>query len=161
MLAYCANTHFSPRCQYAAGFTYFICSNILIFLFLFLNFYSKSYKKKGLKKEIEDDYVKNHNGVKTNGVCKNGVLKDVKENGSKADTNVDTNILDDIPYEVEMGGGDYIKDGKRYITRRTAKAAYGAEYDFDSLTNKWSPDSHSKVSLRLIFCDDGIRWLEC
>lgn len=142
MLAYCANTHFSPRCQYATGFTYFICSNILVFLFLFLNFYSKSYKKKYFEKVTDRDYTKSHNGVKTNGVFKNGITKDVKENGSQGEdvhnneNKNANNAKDDIPYEVERGCGDYIKDGKTYITRRTAKAAYGSEHDFESLIKK-------------------------
>lgn len=135
MLVYCAWTHFSPRCQYAAGFTYFICSNILIFLFLFLNFYSKSYKrKKDIEKEIRDEYARCRNGVKANGVHTNGFAKEVKENGVPGKESNDEQ--DDIPYEVNKACGDYIKDGKVFITRRTAKATYGPEYDFDSIMKK-------------------------
>lgn len=134
MLVYCAWTHFSPRCQYAAGFTYFICSNITIFLFLFLNFYTKSYKrKKDVEKEIKNEYAKSRNGIKTNGVHTNGFTKEVKENRG----NDDNDTKDNNPYEVIKACGDYAKDGKVFITRRTAKAAYGPEYDFDSIIKKW------------------------
>ncbi|XP_075970163.1 very long chain fatty acid elongase 7-like [Anticarsia gemmatalis] len=138
MLTYCAWTHFSPRCQYASGFTYFICSNITIFLFLFLNFYSKSYKKRNVEKEIKEEYEKAHNGVKTtttNGVCKNGV-KQKKENGVHGnDSKSVSNITEQIPYD-RNACGDCVKDGQYYLSRRTPKATYGAEYDFDSIIKK-------------------------
>lgn len=140
MLTYCAWTHFSPRCQYASGFTYFICSNITIFLFLFLNFYTKSYKKrnlekKNIEKEIKEEYDRAHNGVKTNGVCKNGV-NNKKENGLQgSDCKIVSNI-EEIPCVVNKACGDYVKDGKFFLSRRMAKTACGAEYDFDSIIKK-------------------------
>ncbi|CAB3228025.1 unnamed protein product [Arctia plantaginis] len=137
MLAYCSWTHFSPRCQYASGFTYFICSNITIFLFLFLNFYYKSYKKSRTEKEIKDEYEKAHNGAQTskNGVCKNGV-KQKKENGVHACVcKTISNLEDDVPYDIKAGG-DYIHDSNFILSRRTGKTTYGAEYDFDSIIKK-------------------------
>ncbi|XP_049865777.1 elongation of very long chain fatty acids protein 7-like [Pectinophora gossypiella] len=141
MLAYCSWTHFSPRCQFAVGFTYFISANVIIFLFLFLNFYSKSYKKqRDAEKEIKEEYEKARNGVKRNGVCQpNGVTEEKcekKENGLCAGDSKDIPNLEDIPYEVNKPCGDYIKNGKVFLTRRTAKATYGAEYDFDSIIKK-------------------------
>ncbi|XP_026729754.1 elongation of very long chain fatty acids protein 7-like isoform X1 [Trichoplusia ni] len=140
MLTYCAWTHFSPRCQYASGFTYFICSNITIFLFLFLNFYTKSYKKrnmekKNVEKEIKEEYERAHNGVKTNGVCKNGVNQK-KENGLHGNDCKSAPNIEENPCEVNKACGDYIKDGKLLLTRRTTKSAFGAEFDFDSIINK-------------------------
>lgn len=87
------------------------------------------------ERELKGEYAKGRNGVKANGVYTNGVTKDVKENGSTGNNIKDTK--DDIPYEVNKAGGDFIKDGKVYLTRRTAKAAYGPEYDFDSIIKKW------------------------
>lgn len=51
--------------------------------------------------------------------------------------NDDNDTKDNNPYEVIKACGDYAKDGKVFITRRTAKAAYGPEYDFDSIIKKW------------------------
>ncbi|XP_041976168.1 elongation of very long chain fatty acids protein 7-like isoform X2 [Aricia agestis] len=96
MLAYCAWTYNSPRCQFAVGFTYFISANVTIFLILFLNFYSKSYKK---SKEF-----KSENGFT---VCK--PVKDEKEDGFNT-------------FGVDKICGDYVKDGQVYLSRRTAKA---------------------------------------
>lgn len=143
MLAYCLWTYFSPRCQYATGFTYFISANVIIFLFLFLNFYSKSYKKqRDAEKEIQQEFEKSQaarNGVKKNGVCKsNGVAAecDKKENGMCAGDCKNIPNVEDVPFEVNDPCGDYAKDGKVFLTRRTAKAAFGAEYDFDSIIKK-------------------------
>ncbi|XP_028162550.1 elongation of very long chain fatty acids protein 7-like [Ostrinia furnacalis] len=131
MLVYCAWTHFSPRCQYASGFTYFICANVTIFLLLFLNFYSKSYKaKKNVEKEIKEVHEKTRNGIKSNGVKTNGVTQS-EENGK-----IHKNADDDTPYEVNNICGDYEKDGKVFLTRRTAKTAFGPQYDFDSIIKK-------------------------
>lgn len=131
MLVYCAWTHFSPRCQYASGFTYFICANVTIFLLLFLNFYTKSYKaRKSVEKEIKEVHEKTRNGIKTNGVKTNGVTP-CEENG------IHKNNDEDTPYEVNnICCGDYQKDSKVYLTRRTAKAAFGPQYDFDSIIKK-------------------------
>lgn len=130
MLVYCAWTYNSPRCQYSVGFTYFISANVTIFLALFLNFYTKSYKK---KKNLE---AKKENGVLTN-VFKNSNVNGVadkcemKENGTcKDEINGD---IEELPFEVNKACGDYIKDGKVFLTRRTAKAAFGPDYDFDSI----------------------------
>lgn len=135
MLSYCAWTYFSPRCQYATGFTYFISANVTIFLLLFLNFYSKSYKSRG--KITKDNTEKAQNGVKTD-LKQNGVTDRCKkkENGVCAENCKEFNNLEEIPYEVEKGCGDYIKDGKMFITRRTAKAAYGPQLDFDDIIKK-------------------------
>ncbi|XP_026751278.1 elongation of very long chain fatty acids protein 7-like [Galleria mellonella] len=137
MLLYCVWTHFSPRCQYAAPFTYFISANVTIFLVLFLNFYAKSYKnRKGSEKKIESDQT-TRNGF-SSGICKpNGITPDkLEENGvSKRDCK-SSGELEEIPYEVNKGCGDYTKDGKVFMTRRTAKAAFGPEYDFDSIIAK-------------------------
>lgn len=141
MLSYCAWTHYSPKCQYAAGFTYFISINVTIFLLLFLNFYFKNYKNR--KEAKENGKVQNgisnststNDNLKTNGVAEkcekkeNGVCPDHEVNGK-------TNIEELIPFEVNKACGDYIKDGKVYLTRRTAKSAYGQEYDFDSIVKK-------------------------
>ena len=131
MLFYCAWTYNSPRCQYAVGFTYFISANVTIFLILFLNFYTKSYKN---KKNLE---AKKENGVHTNGFKNSNVhgvsIKcDKKENGICKNDKINDDI-EEIPYEVNKPCGDYIKDGKVYLTRLTAKAAYGPDYDFDSI----------------------------
>lgn len=131
MLTYCTWTHFSPRCQYASGFTYFICSNITIFLFLFLNFYSKSYKKRNVEKEIKDEYEKAHNGVKT---ITNGV-KQKQENGVRASACKTISNLEEVPIDIKAGG-DYIHDSNFFLSRRTGKTTFGAEYDFDSIMKK-------------------------
>ncbi|CAH2107728.1 unnamed protein product [Euphydryas editha] len=131
MLSYCAWTYNSPRCQYATGFTYFISANVTIFLLLFLNFYSKSYK---MKRES-----KKENGKISNGFNKqNGVTDEceMKKNGLCPEANTDTPNIEEIPFEVNKACGDYIKDGKVFLTRRTAKAAYGPKYDFDSIMKK-------------------------
>ncbi|KAG6465127.1 hypothetical protein O3G_MSEX014949 [Manduca sexta] len=132
MLAYCAWTHFSPRCQYASGFTYFICTNITIFLFLFLNFYSKSYKKR-IEKKVNADSETRNGETKANGVC-NGVKRN-NENGVNGNCK-NVPYLEEIPYEVDAACGDYSKDGSVYLTRRTAKGAFSSEYDFDSIIKK-------------------------
>ncbi|XP_072940387.1 very long chain fatty acid elongase 7-like isoform X2 [Epargyreus clarus] len=137
MLSYCAWTYFSPRCQYATGFTYFISTNVTIFLILFLNFYSKSYKSKARLAAKEPHKENAQNGMK-NGVKQNGVTEKCKEkeNGVCGDNCKNAPNLEDIPYEVNKGCGDYIKDGKVYLTRRTAKAAYEPQLDFDSIIKK-------------------------
>lgn len=141
MLSYCAWTHFSPRCQFASGFTYFISGNVTIFLLLFLNFYSKSYKNKKAK-VIDDENEKAQNGS-TNGICKplNGFASEKYENGENGMHRKNCNNISDLEevnkaYEVNKACGDYMKDGKVFLTRRTAKAAYGPEYDFDSIIKK-------------------------
>lgn len=137
MLVYCAWTHFSPRCQYASGFTYFICANVMIFLFLFLNFYSKSYKgKKDVEKEIKEEYQKTRNGIKANGVKANGVTQKSEKGNGLHRNDCKNSEADDVPYEVNNACGDYEKDGKVYLTRRTAKSAFGPEYNFDSIIKK-------------------------
>jgi hypothetical protein len=143
MLVYCAWTHFSPRCQYASGFTYFICTNVTIFLFLFLNFYSKSYKgKKNIEKQIKEEYEKTRNGVKSNGVTK--TIDVNAQNFKKEENGVHRNDIknkadledDNVPYEVKNDCGDYEKDGKVYLTRRTAKAVHGPNYEFNNIIKK-------------------------
>lgn len=141
MLAYCAVTHFSPRCQYAAGFTYFISANVTVFMFLFLNFYSKNYKKqRDAAKEIKEEFERTRNGINKNGVTKpNGVTKDKseeKENGMCGDCCKGIPNLEEIPYEVNDPCGDCPTDGKVFLTRRIAKAPLGPEYDFDSIIKK-------------------------
>ncbi|XP_026486124.1 very long chain fatty acid elongase 7-like [Vanessa tameamea] len=131
MLSYCAWTYNSPRCQYATGFTYFISANVTIFLLLFLNFYSKSYK---IKKESKKENTNTSNGFnKQNGVTEKC---EMKENGVCREENNDNPSIEEIPFEVNKACGDYIKDGKVFLTRRTAKATYGPEYDFDSIIKK-------------------------
>ncbi|XP_028026396.1 elongation of very long chain fatty acids protein 7-like isoform X2 [Bombyx mandarina] len=126
MLAYCAFTHFSPRCQYAAGFTYFICTNITIFLFLFLNFYSKSYK--GNEKELKEK--QNLDGTKADG-CNNGYsVNGACGNACKFAS------LEDVPHNVTVPCGDFTKNGKVFLSRRTAKAAFGDKLDYDSIIKK-------------------------
>ncbi|KAM3961963.1 very long chain fatty acid elongase 7 [Aphomia sociella] len=139
MLIYCSWTHFSPRCQYAAAFTYFISANVTIFLVLFLNFYAKSYKiRKDLKKKIENDQGSRNGTTNFNGICKSNGIKPEKCEGNgvhKRDCKT-TAELEEIPYEVNKACGDYTKDGKVFMTRRTAKAAFGSEYDFNSIIPK-------------------------
>ncbi|CAK1603818.1 unnamed protein product [Parnassius mnemosyne] len=136
MLSYCAWTHFSPRCQYVPGFTYFISANVTIFLILFLNFYVKNYKLKKDKeyKNTENKAILNgiQNNIKTNGIAKkcsdaNGVVGDI----CKGIPN-----LEEIPCDVEKVCGDFIKDGKAYLTRRTCKSAYAPKCGFEHMTNK-------------------------
>ncbi|XP_053602818.1 very long chain fatty acid elongase 7-like [Plodia interpunctella] len=137
MLAYCTWTYFSPRCQFATGFTYFISGNVTLFLLLFLNFYYKSYKIKRSSDKTEKINDK-QNGI-TNGICKpKGFASDIYENGDNVQINDKKDIPDseEIPYEVNNACGDYAKKGKIFLTRRTAKAAYGPEYDFDSIIKK-------------------------
>ncbi|XP_034824362.1 very long chain fatty acid elongase 7-like [Maniola hyperantus] len=146
MLSYCAWTHYTPRCQYAAGFTYFISINVTIFLLLFLNFYAKNYKNRmEAKKEnesVQNGFSNSNVNHKFNGVSDsnnhnhkaNGVSEKCEKNECH-ETNGKTNI-EEIPCEVNKACGDYIKDGKVFLTRRTAKAAYGPEYDFDSIIKK-------------------------
>lgn len=152
MLFYCAWTYNSPRCQYAVGFTYFISANVTIFLLLFLNFYSKSYKN---KKNIES---KKENGKVTNGFNspnQNGVSDkcDKKVNGTCREDKSDTDI-EEIPFEVNKACGDYIKDGKVFLTRRTAKAAYGPDYDFDSIKKWFSFENIIDCSIETDVCDE-------
>ncbi|XP_045446289.1 elongation of very long chain fatty acids protein 7-like [Melitaea cinxia] len=135
MLSYCAWTYNSPRCQYATGFTYFISANVTIFLLLFLNFYAKSYK---MKRDSKKENDKTSNGFnKQNGVMdeRNGGC-DMKENGICREANTDAPNIEEIPFEVNKACGDYTKDGKMFLTRRTAKATYGSEYDYDSIMKK-------------------------
>ncbi|XP_023937822.2 elongation of very long chain fatty acids protein 7 [Bicyclus anynana] len=138
MLSYCAWTHNSPRCQYAAGFTYFISINVTIFLLLFLNFYSKNYK---IRKEAMKQNGKAQNGFSNsspNNHKMNGVSEkcEKKENGVCHETNGTTIIDDDTPLEVNKACGDYIKEGKVFLSRRTAKSAHGPDYDYDSIIKK-------------------------
>ncbi|XP_050342667.1 elongation of very long chain fatty acids protein 7-like [Nymphalis io] len=131
MLSYCAWTYNSPRCQYATGFTYFISANVTIFLLLFLNFYSKSYK---IKKDCKKENIKTSNGFnKQNGTTDKSEMKD---NGVCREEKNDSPSIEEIPFEVNKACGDYIKDGKVFLTRRTAKATYGPEYDFDRIIKK-------------------------
>ncbi|CAG9785324.1 unnamed protein product [Diatraea saccharalis] len=139
MLLYCAWTHFSPRCQYASGFTYFISGNITIFLLLFLNFYSKSYKgKKNVEKEIKEEYKKLRNGVKTNDTNKPIVI--ATQNGKKEENGFHRNNVNNInelnDNTVLNGCRDYSKDAKVFLTRRPAKEALGPHYDYDSVIKK-------------------------
>ncbi|XP_059061407.1 elongation of very long chain fatty acids protein 7-like [Achroia grisella] len=136
MLVYCCWTHFSPKCQYSAPFTYFISANVTIFLLLFLNFYVKSYKsRKTAEKKIESDQS-TRNGI-TNGFSKsNGITPDKSEENGIHRRLKNTEELDDVPYQVNKTCGDYTKDGKVYMARRTATAAFGSEYNFDSIITK-------------------------
>ncbi|KAG7299704.1 hypothetical protein JYU34_016702 [Plutella xylostella] len=151
MLSYCVWTHYSPRCQYATGFTYFISINVTIFLVLFLNFYSKSYKgKKKPQIDETEPFEKTRNGVERNGINKvqNGIKNGVKaQNGFEkceakepfmrcGDIGGDASETEDVAHEVNVPYGDYSKNGKMYLTRRTAKAVNGPEYDFDSKIKK-------------------------
>ncbi|CAK1553382.1 unnamed protein product [Leptosia nina] len=101
MLLYCVWTHFSPRCQYAAGFTYFISFNVIVFLLLFLNFYSKSYKSKGSKRDESIEVQNGHcklNGAKLNvGDKENGIYKNGSLNGTQVP--YDTNAFKDMKIE--------------------------------------------------------------
>lgn len=135
MLLYCAWTYSSPRCQYATGFTYFISANVTIFLLLFLNFYTKSYKKgKDQDSEIKEEYQKSRNYVKNNVFTANGKPEcEKKENGK---CKGDCKDVDEVPYEVNHACGDYIKNGKVFLSRRTANATFGAKVDFDSIIKK-------------------------
>ncbi|OWR40661.1 putative Elongase [Danaus plexippus plexippus] len=134
MLLYCAWTHNSPRCQYASGFTYFIFINVTIFLILFLNFYYKNYK---IKMDAKKEYEKTQNGVRTskhtNGINDKNYKK---ENGVCSQVRNETDDVDDVPCEVNQACGDFMKDGKVFLSRRTASAAYGPNYDFDSIIKK-------------------------
>ncbi|KAI8428759.1 hypothetical protein MSG28_007440 [Choristoneura fumiferana] len=138
MLLYCLWTHFSPRCQFAVGFTYFISTNVIIFLFLFLNFYSKSYKKRIAEKEIKKEFERARNGTKQNGFTEaNGLAEKCgKKNGMCTNDCSDIPNLEEVPCEVDKACGDYIKKGKVFLTRRTAKQAYGPDYDFESIIKK-------------------------
>ncbi|KAJ0180132.1 hypothetical protein K1T71_004723 [Dendrolimus kikuchii] len=159
MLAYCAHTHFSSRCQYASGFTYFICTNITIFLFLFLNFYSKSYKaKKNIEREIKEEYEKARNGIKR---CSNGST--IKPENGITDGNLSSNpergdckstkdlSKDDfqshcyldrgdcinstdviVPSEVKKAYDDHADDEKLVLIRRTTQAG-GPKVDLNSI----------------------------
>lgn len=135
MLTYCAWTHNSSRCQYASGFTYFISSNITIFLLLFLNFYSKSYKKRNAEKMLKEEHEKIRNGLTTslNGVSKNGIKRQ-KENG------LHENDLKNIPNR-EQNNCDNKADGDSnedyfLLTRRAAKIDSGPEYNFENIIKK-------------------------
>jgi hypothetical protein len=133
MLVYNVWTHFSSRCQYAAGFTYFITANVTIFLFLFLNFYSKSYKKKrNAEREIQKEFEKQRNGTKQNGVEANGITEFGK-NGVCTNDCTDISNLDDVPCAVDKACGDYIKKGKVFLTRRTGKQARTPEIEYESI----------------------------
>lgn len=92
-------------------------------------------EKKNVEKEIKEEYERAHNGVKTNGVCKNGVNQK-KENGLHGNDCKSAPNIEENPCEVNKACGDYIKDGKLLLTRRTTKSAFGAEFDFDSIINK-------------------------
>ncbi|XP_047985926.1 elongation of very long chain fatty acids protein 7-like [Leguminivora glycinivorella] len=134
MLAYCIWTHFSPRCQFAVGFTYFISANVTIFLCLFLNFYSKSYKKKKSgEKEVQNEFEKQRNGTKQNGVEANGIATG-KNNGVCTNDCTDLSNVEEVPCAVDKACGDYIKKGKVFLTRRTAKAC--GELDYESIIKK-------------------------
>ncbi|RVE47297.1 hypothetical protein evm_008034 [Chilo suppressalis] len=140
MLFYCAWTHFSPRCQYNSSFTYFISGNITIFLFLFLNFYSKSYKgKKDIKKEIKEEYNKTRNGIKTDDATKliNAVTQNGKseENGFHRNNVNNTNGVGDN-IKLKNSSEDYSKDGKMLLTRRTLNGTVEQQYDFGSVIKK-------------------------
>lgn len=111
MLFYCIVTHFSPRCQFAPQFTYFCFCNVSTLLFLFYKFYYKSYKLNKLKQ----------NGVHP--------VHPAEENTTEDDT---------TPCEAKSHViGDYCKNGKMLLTRRTAKAAYGVGCNFNTLV-KWN-----------------------
>ncbi|KPJ15880.1 Elongation of very long chain fatty acids protein 7 [Papilio machaon] len=125
MLSYCAWTYFSPRCQYAPGFTYFISANVTIFLILFLNFYVKNYK---LQKNRQHKTMTNGHKDKVNSVnnCNEDVIGDI----CKGIPN-----LEDIPCKVEKACEEIIKDGKEYLKRRSVNS-FVPECDYDSLINK-------------------------
>ncbi|CAH4008659.1 elongation of very long chain fatty acids protein 7-like [Pieris brassicae] len=89
MLVYCIWTYFSPQCQYAAGFTYFISFNVIVFLLLFVNFYSKSYKKDA-KESIQNGHNKmnGHNKIKNTKMAINGTKVLYDKFGVKSDNGV-------------------------------------------------------------------------
>ncbi|XP_050682372.1 elongation of very long chain fatty acids protein 7-like [Leptidea sinapis] len=138
MLLYCACTHYSPRCQYAPGFTYFISANVVIFLFLFLNFYSKSYRRKNGTKcqEYETTCTNSTNNNHTNKL--NGTKQKCEkfENGFCTPNCLVDNDFDNVAHEVTKACGDYVKNGKVYLTRRSAKAAYGPDFNYESIIAK-------------------------
>ncbi|CAH0407550.1 unnamed protein product [Chilo suppressalis] len=140
MLFYCAWTHFSPRCQYNSSFTYFISGNITIFLFLFLNFYSKSYKgKKDIKKEIKEEYNKTRNGIKTDDATK--LINAVTQNGKKEENGFHRNNVNNTNgvgdnIKLKNSSEDYSKDGKMLLTRRTLNGTVEQQYDFGSVIKK-------------------------
>lgn len=131
MLSYCAWTYFSPRCQYAPGFTYFISANVTIFLILFLNFYAKNYR---LLKTKELKAIRN--GVKNPKA--NGATD--KQGGNEMELTGDIckgiPNLEDSPCEVEKACGDFIKDGRAYLTRRSAKSTCSSECGIERITKK-------------------------
>ncbi|CAH2074984.1 unnamed protein product, partial [Iphiclides podalirius] len=132
MLSYCAWTYFSPRCQYEPGFTYFISANVTIFLILFINFYTKNYKL--LKnKELKAMYDKVKNNTESN-----GVTRKLSDNEMELTGDICKGIpnLEDSPCEVEKACGDFIKDGKAYLTRRSAKCAFSSECGIDRIIKK-------------------------
>ncbi|XP_068630459.1 very long chain fatty acid elongase 7-like [Battus philenor] len=127
MLSYCAWTYYSPRCQYAPGFTYFISANVTIFLILFLNFYVKNYKMR------KDKKLK----ATTNGfsASANGIPNDCKDDEVVGDICKGIPNLEDIPCKVEKACEDFINDGKVYL-RRGAKSGFVSECNFDTILNK-------------------------
>lgn len=71
------------------------------------------------------------NGVTNN--LSNGVQCENKEDSMCKGDSKDIPRVDEVPYEVNHPCGDYIKNGKVFLSRRTANAAFGAKVDFDSI----------------------------
>lgn len=91
-----------------------------------------------MKRDSKKENDKTSNGFnKQNGVRdeSNGGCK-MKENGVCREANSDAPNIEEIPFEVNKACGDYTKDGKVFLTRRTAKATYGPEYDYDRIMKK-------------------------
>lgn len=80
------------------------------------------------------DFAKSENGIKANKI--NGVTDEFVKLDNKDQDCGKNGIIDDIPYEVNKACGDFVKDGQVFLTRRTAKAAYGPDFDFESIIKK-------------------------
>lgn len=120
MLVYCALTHFSPKCQYAAGFTYFISFNIIVFLLLFVNFYSKSYKRpKDTLTQKENIHQNGHYTINGKTHKGNGINPEFSTNGSK------------VPYEMNNIGD--IKNGNGLTRRPLKESIYGPDFNFSNI----------------------------
>ncbi|XP_038210601.1 elongation of very long chain fatty acids protein 7-like [Zerene cesonia] len=123
MLTYCAWTYYSPRCQYATGFTFFISSNVVIFLVLFLNFYTKSYKGRSDAKKQRIECAKAQNGsndhlnLNGNNICDNNENGFCRSNGKM-------NLR--VPYESVNGDN---KNGK-LVSRRLNKEVDGPDFNY-------------------------------
>ncbi|GBP79576.1 Elongation of very long chain fatty acids protein 7 [Eumeta japonica] len=129
MLAYCVWTHLTPRCQFANNFTYFICTNVSIFLLLFLNFYSKSYvsANKTPEQQIKEAFEKGKSGIAVNsrnGLCKGGANKLPNE------------MVDEKSYEMDLSYCNDNANSEVFITRRSTKAAYASECEFSDVLKK-------------------------